>query len=84
MTKLEREAVAIAFQRSREPQVTSSIIEGGKRTEMTSAAEAERLLNSDDFRKGWKECWSELQQRIESILTASPADLKRYAKRSTR
>lgn len=49
------------------------------REEVRSYTETDRLLKSEDFKAGWNECYEQLKEFLTFFVTASPADLRKFA-----
>lgn len=81
MTKQEKDAIAAMIKKSHKPSVTHAQYEGGKRIEMNELPEAARLLESDDYQKGWEACHLQMTEALKFICSGKPKELLRYARR---
>jgi hypothetical protein len=81
MTKLERKAFLKLLNSTRDPSVPGSEYdEKLRRVELNSSAEASRLLDSVDFRKGWELCYNRMAEGIKFISSAKETDLKLFSR----
>jgi hypothetical protein len=84
MTKLERKALQHAIENSQHPTVRVRSYDFGSErashTQHTSDANADRLLDSPDYKAGWEACHKAIKETLEFIMSASISDLKRYAR----
>lgn len=80
MTKNELKYIMKALEESRSPSVEATIYDlapdGLGRVELVSTKEAARLLESDDYRKGWESCHSLLRDHLSALASMTPEQLR--------
>lgn len=86
MTNLEKQFLTAVVNERRRPSVTGSIIEGGQHTQINSPKEASRLLESEDYTRGWEACHRAFHEAIAVLVKGElkQKDMKRYVEHSKR
>lgn len=84
MTKLQKRALEKILADNENISITGARYEENAegqlvRTEINSTEETNRLFASEDFKRGWAECYQRFADLLTFVLNAPPADLKKYA-----
>lgn len=87
MNDTEKKFLGRIHKELRNPSVTHSHFQrrstgGLLKTVINDAPEADRLMKSEDYRKGWEACHERLKEYIEMMMGSTSAQLKEWMKRN--
>lgn len=82
MTELDKKALVKVLASTKNVAITTSIYtlsgDSLNRQEITSAQEASKLRRSTDFQKGWAMCHAHIQMYLESLITGTEQEIKKF------
>lgn len=87
MQRLDRAVLRKILADLAEPSVRGHSVDlgqGGRRRVHNSVENAERMLNSPDFKAGWHECLEQFRVHLEFLARGDTKELRKYSGYTTK